>query len=124
MSVSSCHFLVTSGKVKRVMTKPKIVFSTDPDWRPEDPKAAPQAAEAAPGAQTARVARERRQKGKVVTVVSGLSHCPEAFEKLAKTLKTKCGAGGTVKDGTIEIQGDQVARVAETLAALGYRVKK
>src|SRR5512140_2009667 len=47
------------------------------------------------------------RKGKSVTVVSGLQHNPETMEKIARLLKQHCGAGGTVKEGVIEIQGDQ-----------------
>ncbi|MDP1677163.1 MAG: translation initiation factor, partial [Bacteroidota bacterium] len=45
------------------------------------------------------------RKGKSVTVVSGLQHNPDTIEDIARTLKQYCGAGGTVKNGSIEIQG-------------------
>jgi translation initiation factor 1 len=60
------------------------------------------------------------RKGKTVTVVSGLQHDPGTMAKLASGLKQHCGAGGTVKDGTIEVQGDQRDRVVEYLKGLGY----
>ena len=62
------------------------------------------------------------RKGKSVTVVSGLQHNPQTMEDLARILKQHCGAGGTVKDGKIEIQGDQRSRVAEKLKSLNYAV--
>ena len=49
------------------------------------------------------------RKGKSVTIVAGLQHNPETMEKIARFLKQHCGAGGTVKEGTIEIQGTTVA---------------
>jgi len=62
------------------------------------------------------------RKGKTVTVVAGLQHNPETMEKIARLLKQHCGAGGTVKEGTIEIQGDNRGRVAEKLRSMNYGV--
>ncbi len=62
------------------------------------------------------------RKGKSVTVVSGLQHNPDAMEDIARMLKQHCGAGGTVKDRNIEIQGDQRDRVKDKLRQLNYRV--
>ena len=47
------------------------------------------------------------RKGKTVTIISGFQHKPETLSKLLKQLKSKCGAGGTIKDNTLEIQGDR-----------------
>jgi translation initiation factor 1 len=63
------------------------------------------------------------RKGKVVTIVEGLQHNPDTMEEIARLLKQHCGAGGTVKGRTIEIQGDQRVRVTEKLRALNYVVK-
>ena len=63
------------------------------------------------------------RKGKVVTVVSGLMHNPETMNDLARLLKQHCGAGGTVKDRNIEVQGDQRKRVEDKLKELNYVVK-
>jgi translation initiation factor 1 len=63
------------------------------------------------------------RKGKAVTVVSGLRHNPTTMEDIARILKQHCGAGGTVKEGVIEIQGDQRARVSSKLRAMNYIVK-
>ena len=101
-----------------------LVYSTDPEWQrqrnqPPPPPAYPSAAR-----QTARIWRDRkRRRGKTVTVVGGLQHDPATLEALLKRLKQQCGAGGTVKDGELESQGDHRERVAETLAALGYTIK-
>jgi len=63
------------------------------------------------------------RKGKSVTLITGLQHNPQILEKISTLLKQYCGAGGTVKDGVIEIQGDQRKRVAEKLRAMNYVVK-
>jgi translation initiation factor 1 len=62
------------------------------------------------------------RKGKSVTVVSGLQHNPDTLEEIARILKQHCGAGGTVKNGMIEIQGDQRANVSKKLREMDYSV--
>jgi translation initiation factor 1 len=60
--------------------------------------------------------------GKTVTVVSGFTGISQSEkEQLAKKMQKTCGAGGTVKDGCIEIQGDKREPVAAILAAAGFR---
>jgi translation initiation factor 1 len=73
--------------------------------------------------QTARVAVEKRKKGKVVTVVSGLSAAASDLPALLTRLKTQCGAGGTLKDDCLEIQGAHLDRIRAALAELGYRLR-
>ena len=63
------------------------------------------------------------RKGKVVTLVKGLQHNPATMEDIARMLKQFCGTGGTVKEGKIELQGDQRARAAEKLKEMNYVVK-
>lgn len=63
------------------------------------------------------------RRGKSVTVVAGLQHNPQTLDDLARILKQYCGAGGTVKDGTIEIQGDQRMKVGEKLKMMNYVIK-
>jgi translation initiation factor 1 len=63
------------------------------------------------------------RKGKNVTIIAGLQHNPDTIEEIARTLKQFCGAGGTVKEGNIEIQGDQRKKVSETLQEMNYSVK-
>lgn len=100
-----------------------LVYSTDPDDRPGPaPADAPSYPSAA--SQTARIWRDsKRRRGKTVTVIGGLRHDPATLEALLKKLKQQCGAGGTLKDGEIEIQGDHRERVAAALSALGYKIK-
>ncbi len=80
-----------------------------------------------PRPHTVKVGRETKgRRGKGVTLVSELpTTLGEAgVAELAATLKNRCGTGGTVKDGVIEIQGDQRERVTQELERLGYKVKR
>ncbi len=77
-----------------------------------------------PRQQTAYIQRDRKRRaGKTVTVISGLQHNAANQKALLTTLKTLCGAGGTIKDGELEIQGDHRERVADKLREMGYKVK-
>jgi translation initiation factor 1 len=79
----------------------------------------------APGDGIVRVGRETKgRKGKGVTVVTGIPLPLDRLDDLAKQLKKKCGCGGTVKDGTVEIQGDQRDLLVEELTKLGFKVKR
>jgi translation initiation factor 1 len=72
-----------------------------------------------------RVGRETKgRKGAGVTIVSGIAAQPDELKQLAKELKQKCGTGGTVKEGVIEIQGDQRDLLVDELKKRGYTVKK
>jgi predicted translation initiation factor SUI1 len=72
-----------------------------------------------------RLGRETKgRRGKGVTTVSDLPLDEAGLLELAATLKQRCGTGGTVKDGRIEIQGDQRDRLAAVLEGMGYRVKR
>jgi translation initiation factor 1 len=74
---------------------------------------------------TVRVGRQTKgRKGKGVTVVTGLPLAPGELEKLARDLKKKCGSGGTVRDGVIEIQGEHRDALVEELGRRGYSVKR
>ena len=77
----------------------------------------------APEKQTARLAVEKRKKGKVVTVIRGLPAEENDLPSLLVTLKTACGAGGTLKDDLLEVQGNHLDRVRDLLAGFGYRVR-
>jgi translation initiation factor 1 len=72
-----------------------------------------------------RVSRETKgRKGKGVTLIAGVPLDQPGLQRLAKQLKRKCGAGGTVKDRTIEVQGDHRDLLLEELRARGYTVKR
>lgn len=74
---------------------------------------------------TVRVSRETKGRGgKAVTLVRGLSLDEAALAALGKRLRSACGAGGTVKDGVVEVQGDHVERLLPLLQAEGFRVKR
>ena len=71
-----------------------------------------------------RVGRETKgRKGKGVTVITGVPLHETELKELAKQLKARCGAGGTVKDGVIEIQGDHREVLLEELRKRGWKVK-
>ncbi len=63
------------------------------------------------------------RKGSGMTVVTGIPLDEQSLKKLASQLKQKCGTGGTVKSGVLEIQGDQRGLLAAELSKLGYTVK-
>ena len=72
-----------------------------------------------------RVGRETKgRKGKGVTVISGVPLAGDALDELATRLKKRCGSGGTVHDGVIEIQGDHRDALLAELGKLGYTVKR
>ncbi|MEQ8463767.1 translation initiation factor [Coleofasciculus sp. E1-EBD-02] len=77
-----------------------------------------------PNQQNLRVQASRKgRKGKTVTVITGFQCKPDTLTQLLKQLKTKCGSGGTVKDDTLEIQGDHAQKLLEILTQLGYKAK-
>ncbi len=65
---------------------------------------------------------KKGRKGKGVTVIKGFFHTKQDLENYARELKTRCGSGGTVKDDTIEIQGDHRKTAVEYFKAKGFRV--
>ena len=91
-----------------------------------DAVAAPaKAASTTPADGVVRVRRERAGRGgKTVTTITGVQANDADLQALAKTLKTRCGAGGAVKERVIELQGDKVDVVMPLLEQLGYRVKR
>jgi translation initiation factor 1 len=71
-----------------------------------------------------RVGRETKgRKGKAVTLITGVPLSLAELKRLARELKARCGCGGTVKDGVIEIQGDHRDKLIEALKSKGWSVK-
>jgi translation initiation factor 1 len=77
-----------------------------------------------PELQTARLRVEKRPKGKHVTAIVGLDPSGNDLVDLAAKLKAKCGTGGTLKDGVIELQGDHLTTAESALRAIGYKTKR
>lgn len=100
-----------------------VVYSTDSNFQ-FNYGASDDQATLAPGAQQLRVLLDTSGRaGKQVTLVAGFVGKADDLELLAKNLKTKCGVGGSVKDGEILIQGDHREKVRAILKNSGYRCK-
>lgn len=101
-----------------------VVYSTNPDFKYETP--VEEEVQTLPAAQQKLIVSidRRARAGKQVTLVSGFVGKEEDLAALAKTLKTKCGVGGSAKDGEILIQGDWRDRVVTLLKSLGYNAKR
>jgi translation initiation factor 1 len=100
-----------------------IVYSTNPDWQKQDEDESP-GESLSPQQQNLRVWLDRKQrKGKVVTLITGFVGNADDLNELARLLKTKCGVGGSAKDGEIVIQGEVRKKVMKILANEGYKVK-
>lgn len=102
-----------------------VVFSTDPDYIYEEQEEKEQAETLPPEKQKLTVIIDRRNRGgKQVTLVSGFTGSDEDLAELGKTLKVKCGVGGTAKNGEITIQGDLRDKVTALLNSMGYKARR
>ena len=98
-----------------------MVYSTNPDFHYEEEQRGEQAT-LPPGKQKLYVTIDKRNRGgKVVTLVSRFVGSDEDLKQLGKLLKTKCGVGGSAKDGEIIIQGDLRQKVTDILQKEGYK---
>ena len=99
-----------------------VVYSTNPDFEYQQNEEENKET-LAPEKQKLIVAIERKNRGgKTVTLVKGFVGSEDDLADLAKKLKTKCGVGGSAKDGEIIIQGEFKTRIADLLKDWGYRV--
>jgi translation initiation factor 1 len=110
------------------MTKDKnsrLVYSTDAGRIKEDkPAAAIPTSSGSRGDGIVRIRRETAgRNGKGVTTITGIPVDEAELKNIAKALKQTCGVGGSVKDGVIEIQGDQRDKIKADLEKRGYTVK-
>ena len=85
-------------------------------------KSAPAAPKADGIVRIGRSTKGRRGKG--VTTVTGIPLCGDELKEIAQKLKAKCGAGGAIKNGVIEIQGEHRQLLQKSLEAMGYTVKQ
>lgn len=103
------------------MKNSKLVYSTDKGRIKTSEPSAPQEPS---GYGIVRLHRESKGRGgKGVTLVKGLSLNDSDLKSLAKNLKQLCGTGGTVKNGIIEIQGEQREKIRDWLQQQGFQVK-
>lgn len=100
-----------------------VVYSTNPDFKYQQNEES-QKETLPPSKQNLIVAIEKKNRGgKTVTLVKGFIGGEEDLAELGKKLKTKCGVGGSAKEGEIIIQGEFKIRIADLLKEWGYRVK-
>jgi translation initiation factor 1 len=101
-----------------------MVYSTNPDFKYET-ESAQEEETLTPGQQRLIVGIDRKGRaGKQVTCIDGFVGNTTDLETLAKMLKTKCGVGGTAKEGRILIQGDLREKIVAILMEKGYKAKR
>ena len=101
-----------------------MVYSTNPEFQFESEQQVDHKT-LHPNQQKLYIRLDRKnRKGKSVTLIEGFDGTGEELKSLAKELKSKCGAGGSAKDGEILIQGDFRDRILTLLEEKGYKVKR
>jgi translation initiation factor 1 len=116
--------MAKNAKGKGLESLGGLIYSTDPDWEmPVDNQE--EIETPAPQNQNLRVSLDRKQRaGREVTLITGHIGSSNDLEQLGKLLKTKCGVGGSIKDGEIIIQGNFADKIVQLLIQLGYRAKR
>jgi translation initiation factor 1 len=104
--------------------KLKFAYSTNPDYKPES-ETQEEISAIEPSKQNLRIWLEKKNRGgKIVSIISGYEGSDEELKELGRLIKSKCGVGGSVKDGEILIQGDFRDRILNILNELGYKKAK
>ncbi len=112
------------SKKKNRRNRVDIIYSTDPDYDYEYEEDQEEAT-LEPAHQKLRVVLDRKKRrGKTVTLVTGFVGTADDLKDLGKVLKSKCGVGGSAKDGEIMVQGDHKSRVVDLLKDMGYSKTK
>ena len=104
--------------------KQRVVYSTNPDFQYEFEEDQEQETLCANEQRLYVSIDRKRRAGKEATIIEGFVGASEDLKELGKLLKSKCGVGGTAKEGEILIQGNFRDKVCDILTELGYRVKK
>jgi translation initiation factor 1 len=102
--------------------KSGIVYSTSPTFQYQEEES--NTSNTPNNQQQLKVWLERKGGGKVVTAIKGFNGSDDTLNELARMLKSKCGVGGSSKDGEILIQGDHRDKVILLLTNEGYKAKK
>lgn len=101
-----------------------LVYSTNPNFKSFDEDELAQESSLEPNKQLLRIQLDKKQRaGKEVTLITGFIGTDADLTDLGKTLRNKCGSGGSVKDGEIIVQGDHRKKIADYLTQNGYKIK-
>lgn len=111
--------------VKKLNSFDGLVFSTNPDQELNYFDINGETETLTNAKQHLRIELDKKQRrGKEVTLVSGFIGKEEDLKELAKKIKTRCGVGGTAKEGEIIIQGDFRQKISDLLITEGFKIKK
>lgn len=103
--------------------KNRVVYSTNPDYSYEEEGQQEETLPPEEQELTVRIDTKGR-KGKVVTLIDGFVGTSDDLKVLEKSLKTKCGVGGSSKDGQVILQGSAIDKAIDLLNDLGYRSRR